>query len=1174
MRGATPQKNMRLLSPLLFFLAFLACTETQTPLFQELTPEQTGIDFANKVVQDGDNNVLNYPYYFNGGGVAVGDLNNDGLADVYFTGNSVPNKLYLNRTVFQKEAGAEAQIQFDDVTDRAGVAAPSGWKTGVTLADVNADGWLDIYVCRSAQSDSTLRRNLLFVNNHADATGVPTFTERAAEYGIADDSYSTQGAFFDYDRDGDLDLFVLNHSLPQYAGFSKLLGTLKTEKSTHFGSKLYRNEGTPTAPRFVDVSATSGLINNVLSFGLGVAVSDLNADGWPDLYISNDFNEEDYLLLNIPDAKLGEPHFRNVIRTATGHTSLYSMGSDVADINNDARPDIITLDMLPATNERIKLSSGDDNFDKYNQLLRAGFHPQTMRNMVQLNVGNFGGIEERKKGGKGLLTPEQKPRSTVPPFPLSCVAFSDIGQLAGVSNTDWSWSALLADYDGDGWKDLFVTNGYEKDYTNMQFLKYTVDERVKAQQGAQAASVDQILDKMPGIDVGGYLFRNNGDSSLTFKDITQEWGLTRAVKANGAAYADFDNDGDLDLIANVMNGPSVVYKNRAVEDHKATFLTVDLAHDNPTRQLIGTKVWVYAGGRGQYEEFSPVRGFQSCSYGPLRFGITGHQTADSVRIVYADSHTQLLRNVSVKLPLQPHYEQATALFMYPTEAPAPLAVAPVPGWVQTPVDTNDFKQQLLLPYQFSYSGPKLATGDVNGDGRLDVYACGPKNQAGALFLQQFDGSLRKADVPAFEADKRSQDEAAAFFDADGDGDQDLYVVSGGYPFAAGDPLLQDRLYLNNGQGPGGVPHFSKAANALPTDNQAGSCVVPLDVDGDKDLDLFVGTRFVPGQYPRSEPSFLLINSGKGVGGIPSFIKAPASALPLPVGLVCDARVADLNKDGKPDLIVVGEWMAPTVLLNEGGRFADATKQWFPANAQGWWNCLTVADFDNDGDMDMVAGNYGLNSQFRATPAQPVQLTYGDFDGDGRIDPFITYFVQGKSYPYASRDEALGQVNFLKARFPDYTRYANATLTDLFAPDELAKGTTLNAKTLQSTYYENKNGKFVAHPLPVEAQFAPVFALEPIDFDHDGDLDLLLGGNISQARVRVGRADASYVPLFENDHGHFRFRANTGIRGDVRGLVSSGDAGVVVGVNGQGLVRLSRPSPPTPLPRRARGDILP
>ncbi|MBO0936951.1 VCBS repeat-containing protein [Fibrella sp. HMF5335] len=1115
--------------PLLFLLILQACSQTDKPLFEELTPEQTGIAFANTVVQDGDNNVLKYPYYFNGGGVAVGDLNNDGLADVYFTGNSVPNKLYLNRTVFQKEEGAEAKIHFDNVTDKAGVAAPTGWKTGVTLADVNADGWLDIYVCRSAQSDSTLRRNLLFINNHADATGVPTFTERAAEYGIADDSYSTQGAFFDYDRDGDLDLFVLNHSLPQYAGFSKLLGTLKTEKSAHFGSKLYRNDGTPTAPRFVDVSATSGLINNVLSFGLGVAVSDVNGDGWPDLYISNDFNEEDYLLLNIPDATPGEAHFRNVIKTATGHTSLYSMGSDVADINNDARPDIITLDMLPATNERIKLSSGDDNFDKYNQLLRAGFHPQTMRNMVQLNTGQG-------------------------------ATFSEIGQLAGVSNTDWSWSALLADYDGDGWKDLFVTNGYEKDYTNMQFLKYTVDERVKAQQGAQAATVDQILDKMPGIDVGGYLFRNNGDSSLTFRDITQDWGLARAVKANGAAYADLDNDGDLDLLANVMNGPVVVYRNRAVEEGRGTFLAIDLAHNNPTPQLIGTKVWVYAGGRVQYEEFSPVRGFQSCSYGPLRFGMGGHQVADSVRIVYPDNHTQLLVNVPVKTPLQPRYEQAVAGFVYPAEAPAPFVTTPVPGWVQTPVDTNDFKQQSLLPYQFSYSGPKLATGDVNGDGRLDVYACGPKNQAGALFLQQADGALMRAAVPAFEADKQSQDEAAAFFDADSDGDLDLYVVSGGYPFAAGDPLLQDRLYLNDGKG-----DFSKSSGGLPVEHQAGSCVVPLDVDGDKDLDLFVGTRFVSGQYPRSEPSFVLLNSGKG-----SFSKAPASVLPLPPSLICDARAADLNKDGKPDLILVGEWMAPTVLLNEGGRFADATKQWLPANQEGWWNCLSVADFDNDGDMDMVAGNYGLNSQFKASPARPVQLTHGDFDGDGRIDPFMTYFVQGKAYPYASRDEALGQVNFLKARFPDYNRYANVTLTDLFAPDELAKGTVLNAKSLQSTYYENKNDKFVAHPLPVEAQFAPVFALEPVDFDHDGDLDLLLGGNITQARVRVGRSDASYIPLLENQRGHFRFRANAGIRGDVRGLANIGEGSVVVGVNGKGLVRLTPPPAP---PLKDRGGVI-
>jgi len=1087
------------------------CHRDAKPLFEELSPEATGITFRNDVKQDGENNVLNYPYYFNGGGVAVGDLNNDGLLDVYFTGNQVPNKLYLNQT----RSGAD-RLSFKDITASAGVAAPEGWKTGVTMADVNGDGWLDIYVCRSAMGDSTLRRNLLYINNKN-----LTFTEKAAEYGLADDSYSTQAAFLDYDRDGDLDLFLLNHSLPKYAGLSNLLADFKQQKSDRFGSKLFRNDGGPT-PHFTDVTEAVGLINNVLSFGLGIAVSDVNADGWPDLYVSNDFNEEDYLYLNEPTGSGGARRFRNVVREATGHTSLFSMGSDVADINNDARPDILTLDMMPATNERIKLSSGDDNYDKYLQLLRAGFHPQTMRNMLQLNAGN-----------DASGTP----------------IFSEIGQLSGISNTDWSWAALWSDYDGDGWKDLFVTNGYEKDYTNMQFLKFTVDERVKSQQGGQTASVQQILDQMPAIDVGAFLFRNNADSgstALTFSDVTKDWGIRRTFKANGAAYADLDNDGDMDLLANVMNGPAAIYRNRAVEDNGAQFLKIDLTKANPTRSLIGTKVWVYSGKRVQYEEFSPVRGYQSCLYAPLSVGMAGHPTADSVRVVYPDNHMQVFRNVPVKNGLRPRYEDARQMYAYPKNNEALFSVMPQPGWVHTPVDTNDFKRQLLLPYQYSYDGPKLATGDVNGDGRVDVYVCGPKGQSGTLWLQGTDGTLQRQAVPAFEADRQSQDEAAAFVDADGDGLLDLYVVSGGYLFAENDPLLQDRLYKGDGQG-----HFTKMINALPKETLAGSCVAPLDVDGDGDQDLFVGTRFIPGKYPLSGQSQLLVNDGRG------HFTEKNSLLDgiVPSDMICDVEVVDLNRDRKPDLIVAGEWMPLKVLINEKGRLMDQSAQWLPANTQGWWNCLTAGDYDRDGDIDFVAGNYGLNAQFRASVKEPVQLQYKDFDNNGQIDPFLAYYVGGKSYPFASRDEALGQVNSLRARFPDYNQYANATMTDLFTEDERKDVQELKATWLQTTYWENRNGHFVARPLPVQAQFAPVFALESFDYDADGDLDLLAGGNLTQARVRVGRSDASYLPVFENQKGTFRFKANAGVRGDVRGLAGLNSSEVVVGVNGGPLVVL-------------------
>ena len=529
-----------ILAPLIVF----SCSKkTEQKLFEEQLAETTGIDFENKVIQDQENHVLNYPYYFNGGGVAVGDINNDGLEDVYFSGNSVPNRLYLNKGNFQ----------FEDITEKAGVKAAEGWKTGVLMADVNQDGWMDMYVCRSAMADSVLRKNLLFINN-----GDLTFTEKADEFGVADNSYSTHAAFFDYDKDEDLDLFVLNHSLPKYAGFNNMLVNFKKQKGSKFQSKLYQNN----QGKFSDVSEKAGIINNLLSFGLGLAVADINEDGWPDVYVSNDFNEEDYLYINNQDGT-----FKNAIREATGHVSLFSMGSDIADVNNDALPDIFTLDMLPESNERIKLSSGDDNYDKYRILINSGFHHQSMRNMLQLNNGDG--------------------------------TFSEIGQLMGISNTDWSWSSLFADFDGDGWKDLFVSNGYEKDYTNMQFLKYTVDERLKSRQTGISPDVNQIIGQMPSIQVGNFLFKNNGD--LTFTKKSEEWGISRLFKSNGAAYADLDNDGDLDLLINTMNEKSVLYRNTASENRKANFLKVDLRKSNPKRIIEGAKVIVYDSGDIQYQ---------------------------------------------------------------------------------------------------------------------------------------------------------------------------------------------------------------------------------------------------------------------------------------------------------------------------------------------------------------------------------------------------------------------------------------------------------------------------------------------------------------------------------------------------------------------------------------------
>ncbi|GAB2787170.1 VCBS repeat-containing protein [Rhabdobacter roseus] len=1081
-------------------------TSQVPPLFTLMSPEQTRVSFENTLTEGLNANVLMYEYFYNGGGVAVGDLNGDGLEDLYFSANMVPNQLYLNR----------GSLQFDDVTAQAGVAGrEAGWKTGVTMADVNGDGLLDIYLCYSGNYPPEKRKNELFINQGPDAQGVPRFLEQAEQYGLASEATSTQATFFDYDKDGDLDVFLLNHN-PKSLPVLNELGTAEMlrQDDPMNGSRLYRNDG----GTFKDITREAGIQSSALSYGLGAGVSDVNGDGWPDLYVSNDYQVADYLYINNRNGT-----FTDQAATSLGHTSHFSMGSDLADVNNDARPDIFSLDMLPESNRRQKLLMAPDNYEKFNLNVRLGFNYQYMRNMLHINDGNGG--------------------------------FREVGQLAGVSNTDWSWSALLADFDNNGWKDLYITNGYLRDYTNMDFLKYMSDFIQNKQQGIQRSDVLELVYQIPSSNLTNYAFANGRD--LTFTNVTRAWGLDTASHSNGAIYADLDNDGDLDLVINNVNKPAFIFKNETDQRHKHHYLKVKTQGTAPNTQGIGAQLTLYSGGAQQYLEQVPTRGYQSSVSPVLHFGLGEKTTIDSLRIVWPGTRRtggerqQVLRNVQADQVLTLSEKDATEPYRRPGPVPALYqeVKAPIAHTEATPV-LNDFYRQPLLVNPLSFAGPVLAKGDVNGDGLDDVLVGGAKGQANGLYLQQKDGRFVLKSTPAFEADKASQTTAAVFFDANGDGTLDLYVGHGGYAdFAPEDARLQDRLYLNDGQGT-----FTLTTNALPAFLTSTGAVCAADFTGDGRPDLFVGGRVVPGKYPEVPRSYLLVNDGQGHFRDQTSTLAPELQQ---IGLVTDAAAVDLNNDQKPDLVLVGEWMPVTVLINEGKKLADKTTDYFDKPYRGWWNRLLVQDLNGDGKPDLVVGNQGLNSQVKASDQQPASLHYKDFDKNGTLDPILSFYIQGKNYPYLTRDELVSQMSGMGARYPNYKSYADVTLDELFSATELESAQRLEANYLQTAcFLSTPAGKFQLSPLPLEAQLSPVFTITALDYDQDGHQDLLLCGNISRGRLRLGKFDANHGVLLRGDgRGGFTYvpQQQSGFRltGDVRSVLPIGTT-LLFGVNQQPL----------------------